>query len=275
MRYPMVSNRRTSKVYEELASRQNYLVVQANDLAKAFGNLKAFEHKVLDFCFSSVSQDSKVTDTFQVHSLDIMKHFGLTRNGQNYKRIAEAFSKLNENTALYIPETLPDGRRSIIMTQLFSRIRFVEDGLVEFKFSEDAAPLVFELKKNYYSFQLAELARIKSKYALILMKLWESKRFGNQAVTTIQGSLEDWQDWFLGEDKQWSAGLFKRNALLVASEELESKLNVAITLTTIKKGRKIVGYEMQITDNRQPTTAEVIQRAEKDSYQTDIYDFLD
>ena len=273
---PMVSNRKTSKVYEELASRQNYLVVQANDLAKAFGNLKAFEHKVLDFCFSSVSQDSKVTDTFQIHSLDIMKHFGLTRNGQNYKRIAEAFSKLNENTALYIPETLPDGRRSIIMTQLFSRIRFVEDGLVEFKFSEDAAPLVFELKKNYYSFQLAELARIKSKYALILMKLWESKRFGNQSCqSSIQGSLEDWQDWFLGEDKQWSAGLFKRNALLVASEELESKLNVAITLTTIKKGRKIVGYEMQITDNRQPTTAEVIQRAEKDSYQTDIYDFLD
>lgn len=247
----MVSNKKANKVYEELASRQNYLVVQANDLAKAFGNLKAFEHKVLDYCFSSVTQNSKVTDTFQVQSLDIMKHLGLTRNGQNYKRIAEAFSKLNENTALYIPETLPDGRKSIIMTQLFSRIRFVEDGLVEFKFSEDAAPLVFELKKNYYSFQLAELARIKSKYALILMKLWEANRFGNQVTTTIQGSLEDWQDWFLGEDKQWSAGLFKRNALLVASEELESKLNVAITITTIKKGRKVVGYEMQIEDNRQ------------------------
>ena len=107
------------------------------------------------------------------------------------------------------------------------------------------------------------------------MKLWEAKRFGKQQVTTIQGSLEDWQDWFLGEDKRWSAGLFKRNALLVASEELESKLNVAITLTTIKKGRKIVGYEMQITDNRQPTTAEVIQHATENSRQTDIYEFLD
>mgnify|MGYP002723098090 FL=1 len=63
--------------------------------------------------------------------------------------------------------------------------------------------------------------------------------------------------------------------MLVASEELENKLNVAITLTTIKKGRKIVGYEMQIVDNRQPTTAEVIQQAKEDSYQTDIYDFLD
>ena len=41
----------------------------------------------------------------------------------------------------------------------------------------------------------------------------------------------------------------------------------------VKNGRKVIGYEMQITDNRQPTTAEVIQQAEKDSYQTDIYDF--
>jgi plasmid replication initiation protein len=271
----MVSNRKANKVYEELASRQNYLVVQANDLAKAFGNLKAFEHKVLDFCFSSVTKESKPTDTFQVHSLDIMKHFGLTRNGQNYKRIAEAFAKLNENTALYIPETLPDGRKSIIMTQLFSRIRFIEDGMVEFKFSEDVAPLVFELKNNYYSFQLAELARIKSKYALILMKLWEAKRFGKQQVTTIQGSLDDWQDWFLGEEKRWTAGLFKRNALLVACDELEEKLKVSITLTTIKRGRKVIGYEMQLVDNRQVTTAELIKEAEKNSYQTDIYDFID
>ena len=77
----MVSNRKSSKIYEELASRQNYLVVQANDLAKAFGNLKAFEHKVLDYCFSSVTKDSRVGDVFTVHSLDIMKHFGLTKDG--------------------------------------------------------------------------------------------------------------------------------------------------------------------------------------------------
>ena len=199
----------------------------------------------------------------------------MNNSGQNYKRIAEAFAKLNENTALYIPETLPDGRKSIIMTQLFSRIRFIEDGLVEFKFSEDVAPLVFELKNNYYSFQLAELARIKSKYALILMKLWEAKRFGDQKVTTIQGSLDDWQDWFLGEEKRWTAGLFKRNALQVGANELEEKLKVSISLKTIKRGRKVIGYEMEIVDNRQVTTAELIKQAEKNSYQTDIYDFID
>ena len=73
--------------------------------------------------------------------------------------------------------------------------------------------------------------------------------------------------------------IFVRNCLKVGAEELESKLGVDgkgvdIYLTVVKNGRKVVGYEMQITDNRQPTTAEVIQQAEKDSYQTDIYDYL-
>ena len=53
------------------------------------------------------------------------------------------------------------------------------------------------------------------------------------------------------------------------------KLGVDIYLNVVKNGRKVIGYEMQITDNRQPITAEVIQQAKEDSYQTDIYDFLD
>ena len=58
-------------------------------------------------------------------------------------------------------------------------------------------------------------------------------------------------------------------------EELEKKLGVDVYLNVVKNGRKVIGYEMQITDNRQPTTAEVIQHATENSHQTDIYDFLD
>jgi len=52
------------------------------------------------------------------------------------------------------------------------------------------------------------------------------------------------------------------------------KFNADIDLTTVKKGRKVIGYEMVIRDRRMPTTAEVIIEAEKASHQTDIYDFL-
>lgn len=269
---------KAENAFDNLLSRQDYLVVQANDLAKAFGNLKAFEHKLLDYCFSYVTKESNVTDTFVVSTKEVLHHFGLNASGKNYERVARGFKALNENTALYFAIT-KDGKKGIRMGQLFSMIEFIENGEVSFRFSEFAAPYVFALRSQYYSFKLAELARIKSKYAIVLMKIWEAKRYKNQRVTTITGDLDEWQDWFLGTEKRMPPAIFVRNCLKVGAEELESKLgvddkSVDICLNVVKNGRKVVGYEMTITDNRQPTTAEVIQQAEQDSYQTDIYDYL-
>ena len=235
---------------ENLLSRQDYLVVQGNDLAKAFGGLKAFDQRVLDYCFSFVQKDDKPEQKYEVSAIEIIHHFGLNTSGKNYERIAKSFKTLNENTALYLPTVLDNGEHAIIMTQLFSRIVFGEAGTVQFKFSEDAAPLVFDLKKNFYSFHLRELTQIKGKYGLILLKLWEAKRIGSEVSTTITGSMEEWQGWFLGKQKRLSASRFYTSILKRACEELEKKLNAQCTLTSLKKGRKIVGYKLEINDGK-------------------------
>lgn len=259
---------------EGLLSRQDYLVVQANDLAKSFGNLKAFEHRLLDFCFSYVTKESTATDTFTTNTKEVLHHFGLKGTGYNYERVARAFKALNENTALYLP-IVENGVKGILMTQLFRKIKFLANGEVEFIFSEDAAPYVFALRSQYYSFKLSEVAQIKSKYANILIKIWEANRFNKQRVTTITGTLEEWQEWFLGDERRLAPAVFARDCLKVGAEEIETKFKgVDIYLNVVKNGRKVVGYEMQITDNRQQTTAEEIQEAEKNSHQTDIYDYL-
>lgn len=244
-----MENRKSSKVFDELLSRQEYLVVQGNDLAKAFGSLTAFEHKLLDYCFSFVSRDSRYTDVFEVNSIEIFKNFGMQKTGLNYDRVIKAFKRLNEHTALYLPIVKYDGTEAIVMTQLFSEIIFDKKGKIEFKFSERAIPLVFDLKQNFYSFHLRELAQIKGKYALILLKLWEAHRWGNSSITIIQADLERWQNWFLSE-KRMSAGIFKRDVLKKAAEELEKLFRVHIILEVQKRGRNVVGYEMQIIDNR-------------------------
>ena len=248
---------KSENAFEGLMSRQDYLVVQANDLAKAFGNLKAFEHKLLDYCFSYVTKENTVTDTFRTNAKEVLKHFGLNASGKNYERVARGFKALNENTALYFAIE-KDGKKGIRMGQLFSMIDFMENGEVAFRFSEFSAPYVFALRSQFYSFRLAELAQIKSKYAIILMKLWEANRYKNQRVTTIQGDLED---WFLGEERRMPPAIFARNCLKVGAEELETKLGIDVLLNVVKNGRKVIGYEMQITDNRQPTTAEIINQA--------------
>lgn len=185
---------------------------------------------------------------YEVSVLEVIRHFGLSASGNSYQRVAKALKTLNENTALYLPKTLPSGERGILMTQLFDTLFFGEAGTVQFRFSPNAAPLVFDLKKNFYSFHLQELARIHGKYGLILLKLWESYRHGHEYTTTITGSTEDWQGWFLGKEKHVTAGRFYTNVLKRATEELEEKLDAECTLMSYKKGRKIVSYELTIID---------------------------
>ena len=241
-------NKKADIAISELLSRQDYLVVQGNDLAKAFGGLKSFEQRVLDYCFSFVTKESKSGDVYEVTALEIIKHFGLNTSGDSYRRIAEAFKKLNENTALYLNVERPDGTRGLRMAQLFSWIDFYEDGLVKFRFSEDSTPYVLDLKEKFYSFRLGELSRINGKYALIMLKMWESYRMVKEVHTTISAPLDDWQSWFLGKEKRMSAGQFYQKVIARSIEELQDKMSVTFFVTTLKRGRKVVGYEIMITD---------------------------
>ncbi|WP_424744326.1 replication initiation protein [Lactiplantibacillus sp. YT640] len=145
-------------------SRQDYLVVQGNDLAKSFGGLKSFEQRVLDYCFSFVSENDIADKMYEVSVLEVIRHFGLSASGNSYQRAAKALKTLSENIALYLPKTLPSGERGILMTQLFDTLFFGEAGTVQFRFSPNAAPLVFDLKKNFYSFHLQQLLSAENRY---------------------------------------------------------------------------------------------------------------
>jgi len=243
-----ITNKKANMVLQELLSRQDYLVVQGNDLAKAFGGLKSFEQRVLDYCFSFVTKESKLDDVYEVTALEIIKHFNLNTSGDSYKRVGNAFKRLNENTALYLSVVEDDGTKGILMTQLFSYIKFLEDGRISFKFSSESAPYVLDLKEKFYSFRLGQLSRINGKYALIMLKIWESYRRGKEKHTTITGSLTDWESWFLGKDKNLPAGRFFADVLSRSIEELSEKISVDFFVTTLKKGRKVMGYEITITD---------------------------
>ena len=176
----------------------------------------------------------------------------IIKQGKNYQRVGEAFRALNTKTAIYL-RSYKNGMNGIIMTSLFDYIEVLEDGKIEFQFSKKVAPFVFELKQNYYSFKLSELANVRSKYALTLLKLWNTNSMGKLQKATIKGSLEDWQSWFLGTDndgkpKKWSAGRFRQRVLGVRLKELgELYPKTAFFLTTEKEGRKIVGYTLDIT----------------------------
>ena len=69
---------------------------------------------------------------------------------------------------------------------------------------------------------------------------------------TIKGTMDEWQTWFLGVDgegnaKKWTASRFRQKVLTVALEEIKDIYkDVSVSITSIKNGRKVVGYEVGI-----------------------------
>lgn len=259
------SDKKIDVALDNLLDRQEYLVTQANELARSFGNLTFLEHKALDFCFSYIKKDDVVDTVYHSSLREVTKHLGLNKSGENYTRVAIALKNLDKKTPLYIQKIRSDGLKSIIMTHLFSYMELVGDGQFDFQFTKKIAPYIFDLKEKYYSFKLRELGRVRSKYTLIMLKLWNANAGKwndyNQPNSFppnlyLTGSLEDWESWFLGYNDEdddeksirWSAGRFKSKVLNVALKEISElypKSN--IVLTTKKNGRKVVGYELSIT----------------------------
>lgn len=248
----MLQDKKMDVALNNVLTRQDYLVTQGNDLARAFGNLTSFEHKVLDYCFSYVKKEDTADMIYSAKALDIIHHLGLNSSGKNYQRIVKAFKVLNENTAIYLVITKPSGDKGILMTSLFDRIACFESGQIDFRFSRDVAKYVFQLKKNFYSFKLGELARVRSKYTLTLMKLWNANSMGKLTNTTLKGTLEEWEFWFLGTNNDGSprtmpAGVFKRDVLKHAERELKKLYpDTQLFLETKKNGVKVVGYNLDI-----------------------------
>lgn len=248
--------------------RGRYVVSQANDLAKAFGNLKTFEHRILDYCISFIKKDDDKESTYVTSYKKILDYLELEDSGTNYARTTRALKRLQKETSLLLPIYEDEDRDKALLGfslgSLFEKISFMVDGSIEFVFSKQSRPFLFDLKKKFFTFKLEELSKLKSKYTLILIKLWASERRKNkcktddgkiisywQPKTTIKGSAKEWQEWFLGDGRKMETAVFKRDCLQKAIKEFEEQKGISsVTLKVIKKGRTVDGYEITVESSR-------------------------
>lgn len=230
--------------------RGRYLVTQKNNLAKSFGKLNVFEHKLLDYCISFIRSKDDSNTRYETTTKHVLEYFQLELSGKNYIRTANAFRRLLEGTTLSIPRFERGKLIGVEFVNLFEKVYFGVNGTVEFTFSSDLKADLFALKKDFYAFRLEELSKIKSKYALILLKLWGAKRYKNQYETVLIGSVKEWQSWLLGDDRTLEPAVFKRDCLQKAVNELNKQEDMKVTATVLKNGRKVTGYEVVVLSNR-------------------------
>ncbi|MFS1664681.1 replication initiation protein [Streptococcus sp. zg-JUN1979] len=245
--------------FDVIRPRESFNVYKANILAQAQGNLSTSERNILDYFLTFIKKDDVYDkDKMYVTTLnDLTATVGNVKGGSSGAYILKILTKLPSKTSILIPnDNEKNGKiiKGFDIISLFHKIHVEEDGTVAFAFHELLEPFLYGLSDGkFFTEELSNLLKLRSQYARTLYELYLSKRYATNKITVIEGSLEEWYLWLLGDDivhdpekmKHWTAGRFKQKILMYSIDKIMQAFpNIDITVEPIKKGRKVVAYKV-------------------------------
>ena len=145
-----------------------------------------------------------------------------------------------------------DGSKGYTAFQLFKKCRVYEDKndynqwYVEIDAHDDALPLMFNFKKNYFKYELWNALRLKSRNQLHMYELL--KQYESLGVREIDlARLKDWLGLSANEYLRWDS--FKKYVLDACQVALKKYTDIKFEYKPVKTGRKVTGVKFIIHKN--------------------------
>lgn len=237
-------------------------VVEANALIQAVAKMDTAPLKLFEIAVSGL--DSKSEDpatTVKINKNAIFKalgYQGATRNAW----LTTILTKLQRDAVFSFTTADTD----ISIAPVGKVVNTHGSQYVEISFFSEIMPYVSALKKCFTQYQLADVLKLKSRYAIVLyrwlMMSWRQYEyyFGTKKRTPQQ--LVDYQNphasldelhRLTGTTKKYADFRnFRKNVLDTAVDEINSKTGYAITYEKVSSGRRVNGIVFHITDKRAP-----------------------
>ncbi|MGB9500486.1 MAG: replication initiation protein [Dissulfuribacterales bacterium] len=226
------------------------IVAKANDLIMAKYDLSLAEQRLILEVASMVHPQHD--DDFLVYDVSVKDYVNLvnstTKNEyQRMKGLAESLLK----KPLFIKND--DG--GFTGLNWFSSLRYIpSEGVLRCRFDKDLKPYMLKLNEFYTSYQLENILRLKSKYAIRLYEILKSQHDLKQKKSkskkiSWEVELDELRKMIAIPDSYtWQD--IKRQILKQAEKELLST-NIRFTYTVRKRGRKIHAIIFDIIDTGQ------------------------
>ncbi|MEM6359657.1 MAG: replication initiation protein [Bacteroidota bacterium] len=228
-----------------LENKERFIVTQANNLVEAnySPDLTARAHKIARLILSLISPDDKDIRKYTISLKGVRQYLGMnanTRWGAFYDRLKETAERLNSN-----PIEIKEPNGEYLVAYFLSGYRIDKKrGTITFEISSLLKPYLLELKKNYTSYLLAYIPKLRSSYSLRLYELlYQFKKIGKRSF-----ELEDLQRK-VGSSYSAYADC-KRYVILQAQKDLKKYTNITFTFTEKKTGRKVTGIDFIILGNK-------------------------
>lgn len=232
------------------------LVVKDNALIGASYNLDVVEQRLILLAIVEARESGKginANDALTIHASSYMQNFNVEKHAA-YKALKEASKDLFSRQFSY-QELSPKGNVTNITSRWVSQIGYTEDeASVQLIFSPAIVPLITRLEERFTSYELSQVAKLGSKYAMRLYELLIAWR----SVGKLQIELQDLRNKLgLSANEYKAMGDFKRNVLDLALTQLNEHTDISVKYEQHKKGRVISGFTFRFKVKTKPQSMEV------------------
>lgn len=226
---------------ELIEVNRNNFVTKSNRLIEANYKLGVVEQKII-LCLASNIQP---TDSdFKTYTLPIKEFTNLLglRGTPKYTELRKITKELMQKVfEIRI-------NKKVIQVAWLSYVAYNEsEGTIDIRFDPFLRPYLLELKREFTSYKLENVVKLKSSYAIRIYELL--KQYEKiQERTFLLSDLRE----LLGAENIYPAyGNFKQRVLLPAQKELKNKTDISFKLEEIKNGRRVVKVKFIIQSVKQ------------------------
>ena len=249
-----------------MSNENQSLVVKHNALINASYSLTIVEQRLILLAVVKLRQATHNSELdhlafdkpIVIHVSDYVAMFGVT-NSTAYETLKDACKNLFERRFSFV-EPRPKGSANVT-TRWVSHIAYIDDtSTIEFTFAQKVYPLVTYLEKHFTSYDIEQVALLKSGYAVRLYELVISWRIKGK---TEKIAVQELRSKLGVEPNQYETmEAFKRRVLNVAIKQINDNTDIILEYEQHKKGRQITHFSFSFKHKKKPidSTSKVVDR---------------
>ena len=224
-------------VTEVIETQPNNLVTKSNMLIEANYKLGVVEQKII-LCLASNIQPND--SDFKTYTLPIKEFSNLLGLKGTPK-----YTELRQTTKELMQKVFEVRiNKKVIQVAWLSYVAYNEtEGSIDIRFDPFLRPYLLELKKEFTSYKLDNVVKLKSSYSIRIYELL--KQYEKLQERTFL--LTDLRKMLGVEDIYPAYGNFKQRVLVSAQKELKKKTDITFEIEEIKSGRRVTKIKFLIS----------------------------
>lgn len=232
---------------EVIESRPTNLVTKSNMLIEANYRLGVVEQKIILCLASNIQPTDSDFKTYTLPIKEFNKLLGL-KGTPKYTELRQITKELMQK----VFEVRIN--KKVIQVAWLSYVAYNEsEGAIDIRFDPFLRPYLLELKKEFTSYKLENVVKLKSSYAIRIYELL--KQYEKLHERTFQ--IVDLRKMLGAEDIYPAYGNFKQRVLVPAQKELKKKTDISFEIEEVKVGRRVDKIKFLITSIKQKQTEQL------------------